>query len=52
VDDVINVIRRGSARMPGFGDIGESGRDGHRTLPHDGEAKEASALRSAIRASG
>ena len=44
VDDVINVIRRGSARMPGFGDIGESAVTAIARYLMTGEAKEASAL--------
>ena len=44
VDDVINVIRRGSARMPGFGDIGESAVTAIARYLMTGEAKEASAV--------
>jgi quinoprotein glucose dehydrogenase len=42
-DDVINVIRKGSARMPGFGDLGESAVTAIARYLMTGEAKEATA---------
>jgi quinoprotein glucose dehydrogenase len=40
-DDVIKIIRRGSARMPGFGGIGESAVNAIARYLMTGEAKEA-----------
>ncbi len=43
-DDVIEIIRHGSARMPGFADIGESAVNAIARYLMTGEAKEATAV--------